>query len=430
MTPARHRAVFRLAAIAVCALVVLGAIVIASIPRTRAFVFRKTLEAAHGRPSPEGANDEGPFEVRGGCIRVTHTQALAMDLRVSAARPDAGPVTLSITGKTGLDPERVAHVHAQFTGRIAEIGPLLGTRVYGPGDSAGPQTVLCVIESTDLASVKSAWLQARAQADQDADQVRRMEQLTRDQVVSDKALLDAQIALRKSRAALEQARQQLLIFGLRDEDFSAIESQQGRERMVYRVLAPRSGTIIEKNVTRGELADPTQNLFTIADLSSLWVWGDVYERDWDKVRLGQRMEVDVSARAGETRRCAIDWISPVLDTTTRSIKIRGTLDNADGRLLADLFATIRLSVEEGAASVVPASALVSDAHGTHALVRAAQSPDESTYERREVACRGIDAGSVRIVSGVRPGEQVVDRGALALLTQMAQAEREHAASGQ
>jgi cobalt-zinc-cadmium efflux system membrane fusion protein len=395
-----------------------------TVPRSRSFVLRKLREAAVGRADAGADEDKAAFDVKDGRIRVTGAQALAMGLEVGIAGAYQEPLKLTITGKTGLDPERVSHVHAQFPGRIVDLGPLLGTRVVGPGDPSGPSTVLCAIESADLATAKGTWLQAKAQVDQDADQLRRAGQLTKDEVVSEKALLDAQISLRKSRAALEQARQQLLIFGLTDADLPQIESQQGRERMVYRVMAPRSGVIIEKNVTRGELADQTQNLFTIADLSSLWVWGDVYERDWDRVRLGQEFTVDVSARPGQQRRTKVEWISPVLDPSTRSIKIRGTLDNRDGRLLADLFATIELNIEVGAASVIPASALVTDAKGAHVLVGGGPQGDSEFFESRSVEAENIDRQRVRVRAGVRPGERIVQRGALALLTELEESERE------
>lgn len=386
---------------------------------TRAVLKQRLAEAVQGKQLPAVEDDHGPFKVEGASIRVPDSAAERMGLKVKAVTPQSEPVTLTITGKTGLNQETVAHVHAQFPGRIVEVGPVLGTRVRGPGDPEGPPTVLCVIESTDLANAKSAWVQAKVQAEQDADMLRRTDQLVKDGVLSDKSLLDAQVAVRKSAAAKEQARQQLLIFGLTDADLADIETQQGRERMVYRITAPRSGLLIEKNVTRGELADNQTNLFTIADLSTLWVWGDVYERDWSRLKLGQKVKVDVAARPGDPRQAAIEWISPVLDTTTRSVKVRCSLNNSDHLLLSDLFATLTVEIApQDQAVVLPTSAVVRTFKDHCVFVRTAGGGEGSTYERRTVTAESLDPGRLRITSGLSRGDLVVENGALSLLTEM------------
>ena len=387
--------------------------------QTRDTFKQRLVEAAFGKQLPSLEGENGPFKVEGASIRVPDSAAVRMGLKVAEVVPRPEPITLAITGKTGLNLETVAHVHAQFPGKLVEIGPVLGTRVRGPGDPDGPPTVLCVVESTDLANAKSVWVQAKVQADQDADMLRRTEQLVKDGVLSDKSLLDAQVAVRKSSAATEQARQQLLIFGLKDGDISAIEHQQGRERMVYQILAPRSGLLIERNVTRGELADNQTNLFTIADLSTLWVWGDVYERDWQRVNVGQKVTIEVAARPGDPRQATIEWISPVLDATTRSVKVRCSIDNADHRLLSDLFATLKVEIApQDQAVILPSTAVVRTFKEHCVFVQTTSWKNGTTFERRAVTAESLDPGRLRITSGLSKGDKVVENGALSLLTEM------------
>jgi len=94
--------------------------------------------------------------------------------------------------------------------------------------------------------------------------------------------------------------------------------------------------IVEKGVVGGELADPTLNLFTVADTSNLWVWGDVYERDRPRVKEGQKMKVILTSDPDHPYSCTVKWISPVIDVNTRSIKIRGELDNSTDIPRADV----------------------------------------------------------------------------------------------
>ncbi len=395
------------------------------------------------------------FKVTRDTIEVPAAAAEEMKLGTAQTVAQRVPVTLRLTGRTGLDMETVAHIRGQFPGRVLDIGPALGSFVHGPEDMAkyGPPTVMCVVESTDLAQAKSDFVKAKVSLEVDQDAEKRTKELVDAKVLADKFLLDAQSQVKKDKADFDAARQKLLVFGLTDSDLPRIDQQQGKERMVYSVLCPKSGIITEKNVVRGELADPTVNLFTIADLSKIWVWGDVYERDRRRVKEGQKMNVIVVSHPDEPRECTVEWVSPVLDSTTRSIRIRGSLDNRDGRLLAEMYCSIILQIEGPTDSIIlPSDAVVRKEDTAFVFVRVASTQGAATYQRRPVkvepvasgigfettpttapstpagadapeAARGVDgrrskAEVVRVIEGVGPGETIVTRNALGLFQEM------------
>ncbi len=374
------------------------------------------------------------------------------------------PSTLTLSGRTDLDQERVTHVHAQYPGRVVGVGdrldgpehpadndkaklPLrLGDRVLGPNTPSGP-TILCTIESIDLAQAKAGYLQAQVQNKLDQDALVRTRELLKKQILAEKYLLDAQSAVTKDAAVLDAARHQLLVFGLTDKDIANIGNQVGKERMTYSLTSPRTGMIVEKGVVGGELADPTLNLFTIADPSTLWVWGDVYERDRQRVKEGQKVKVIFTSDPEHPRDCTVEWVSPVIDATTRSIKIRGSLDNTDGRLLAQMYTTLLVTVDEGKdAIVVPAVAVVHKGPEAFVFVREASGKDGTTYRRARVRVEPIDVGPglepvpavassvaagrpadatgpvqlLRITEGVLAGQKIVLNGALGLFNEMEQ----------
>jgi cobalt-zinc-cadmium efflux system membrane fusion protein len=381
-----------------------------------------TLVLARPAAVPPVADQEGPYKVKDASIEIPEAAAKRMGLETITVVPGDEPVTLRLTGRTALNMEHVAHVKAQFPGKIVDLGPQLGTRVQGPDPSGESKpSALCVIESVDLANAKSTYLKAKVQLVLDEDTLRRTAELVTTKVLAEKFLLDAQSAVTKDQADLRAARQNLLVFGLKNEEIEQIEKQEGRERMVYTITSPCSGIIAEKNVTRGELADPTVNLFTIADMSTLWVWGDVYERDWQKVRLGQKMKIRIAAFPSLPIECVVDFISPQLDASTRSIRIRGTIDNHDRRLLADMYGTLLVTVDDGKDSIViPAEAVVRKLQTSYAFVRT-KGPSGGkvgTFEKKEISVETVDQNRLRVTHGLSTGDVIACRGTLGLYQEM------------
>ncbi len=370
---------------------------------------------------PQAAADADPFRVDGDRITVTAEAARTAGLAVVPVERRAAPVTLDLTGRTGFDMDRVVHVHAPFAGRIVELGPELGTAVTAGGPATRP-TPLCTIESTDLANAKNAYLKAKVSVDVDRHELDRTQQLAKETIVAQKAVLDAETALEKDTLDKELARQQLVVFGLDDAGIAALETEAGRQKMTYTLTATRDGVITEKNTTRGELADNSSNLFTIADLSVLWVWGDVYERDWARVKLGQPVRVFAVGRPDHPIDATIDWISPVIDDTTRSVRVRATLPNPDRRLLADMYARLQVTTDPGGGSfVVPADAIVHAGERAFAYVQQGEAGDAgTTFRRTPVTAEAIDGHSDRVTAGLAEGDRVVADGALGLDAQLTQ----------
>ena len=392
-----------------------------------------------------GTEPPSPFKVNGDQIQAPNDAVAAAGIKTLIVKKETFPLVLSISGKTGLDMERVAHVHAQFGGKVVQVVPQLGDVVKGPESPGGP-TQLCVIESTDLAGAKSDYLKAEVQLKLDQDNLVRTQELVKSTVLAEKFLLDAQSAVTKDAADFDAARQRLKVFGLSDREIDAVAGQQGKERMDYAITSPRSGVIAEKGVAGGEIADPTINLFTVADTSRLWVWGDVYERDRPRLKAGQKVVVYLTSAPNVPHETTIDWISPVLDVNTRSIRIRCSLDNQDGRMLAEMYATLQITVDAGSdAIIVPADAVVRKRADAFVFVESSGTAGATTYQRRPVKVEPVDAGPglsaapstqssndptivvgsveaaaqrLRVIDGLKPGESIVQSGALGLFNEM------------
>ena len=403
------------------------------------------VAAVAARSTDSSTPQPQDYKLDGETIEVDPAAAQVAGIREMTIEPRDVPMTLTLTARTGLNMENVAHVHAQFGGKVTEVGPELGARVKGPAEAGGP-SVLCVIESNDLAQAKANWIQASVQLKLDEDTLERTKELVKSTVLAPKFLIDAESAVTKDKAALEAARQQLLIFGLSQKEIDEVKNQVGRQRMDYVITSPRSGVIAEKGVAGGEIADPTINLFTVADTSTMWVWGDVYERDLHWIKVGQSVKVFFTSEPDRARDCKIEWISPSLDPNTHSIRVRATLDNKDGHLLADMYGTMVVTLDEGKNSiVVPSDAVVRQEANAFVFVREGPGGGRNRYRRTPVKIMPVsvgfgasgpaassaigsaapnsgksaeDSGSIRIVEGIKPGDVIVQSGALGLFNEM------------
>ncbi|HLY11298.1 MAG TPA: efflux RND transporter periplasmic adaptor subunit [Planctomycetota bacterium] len=354
-------------------------------------------------------------------IRVPEASARRIGLETETIMAEDEPVIARFTARTGFNLEHLAHVKAQFPGKIVDIGPELGSRVRG-GETGVAPTLLCVVESVDLGNAKNAYQKARVQDELDEEALERTKQMISERVLGPKFLLDAEAAVKKDRADVEAARQNLFVFGVKDADLDKVFSESRAQRMAYEIRAPISGIIAEKNVTRGEYADNTVNLFTIADTSTLWVWGAVYEKDWGTVKVGQTMKIRLAAYPDQPIDSVVEFVSPEIDVATRSIMIRGRMDNSGGKILSDMYGTLLVTVDQGKDSIlVPSTAVVRDLKREKAylFVRKSQKTDGSaTYERIPVQAVSVDAHRLRVTSGLSPGRSVVTRGALNLFEEM------------
>ncbi|MGA2231123.1 MAG: efflux RND transporter periplasmic adaptor subunit [Tepidisphaeraceae bacterium] len=441
--------------------------------------FRKPLLSTMAATPPTAPDDSsaqaGPFIADGDTIAVDNSVFGPAGIDLMKVEAQDVPMTLTLTAKSGLNMDTVTHVSALFGGKVTDIRVGLGDIVKGPDDEGGPSK-LCVIESNDLAQDKAAWLQSLIQLRIDEDDLTRTKSLFSASVVSEKALIDAESSVMKDQAAEEAARQQLLVFGLTDNDIDDVRKEAvqeetaekagnpvqsaatqrsvedlRRQRMGYVLTAPRGGVIAEKFVAGGETAVPQTNLFTIADTRTLWIWADVYERDLSRVKAGQTFKVYFTSEPDRARESKIDWISPVLDPNTHSVKLRGLLDNSDGHILSDMYGTMVVTVDDGKNSIVlPATAVQRVEDNAFVFVQVGQKGNATVFRRTPVKVEPVDvgfgaadaasaaagsaarntgnadesSGSVRVADGLHPNDLIVVSGGVGLLNEMK--EQEHA----
>ena len=302
------------------------------------------------------------------------------------------PEMLDLAGKVQADPTKVFRIFPPASGRILELE-------VRPGDRVQRGQTLAVIASSDAAAARSDFAKAEVEAQRAASAANREKILFEHGAVAEKDYVDARALSDTAVAELARARQHLEILN--------ISPSATTDKMT--LPSPASGVVLTVGAAPGELsrsletADP---LTTIADLATVWVVGDVYEKDITKLERGKAVIVTCDAYPGREWTSRIDTLFGGIDPVTRTLKVRVALKNSDLRLKPEMFAAIHVRVGSRKAVVVPATAIIHEGQTTTVFVESGGKPEQRTV----TIAPAID-GKVEIVSGLQPGQQVAADGA-------------------
>lgn len=316
-----------------------------------------------------------------------------------------GSTGLTANGTITFDANHASVVAPRAEGRIVEVRTDLGQHV-------GRGSVLALLESSEVGQTRGDLESARASLDVTQKNYEREQRLFEQRVSSQKELLEAEAAYRTARAAYNGAAARISGLGAR--------SGQGG---TYGLTSPIDGTVVERNGMPGQVVGPTTTLFTVADLTHVWITVDVYESDAGRVHRGTPAVVSPRALPGEQFRGRVTYAGETVDTATRTVKVRVELTNAQRRLRPGMFASVRLETAAGAGeiaqqtgAVVPDIA-VQDVAGKSVVFVPGRAPGQ--FIMRPVTVAGPpNSGMVTITAGLRAGDRVVLKGAFQLKSEL------------
>ena len=318
---------------------------------------------------------------------------------------------LKLTGQVQLDKTRVVDVVSTGSGQVKRVEKLLGQEVT-EGD------ILAVIHSADLGAGKAQFLEVQARLELATSTFEREKELYEKKISSEADYLSASSELKVAQAYYAAAERRLRLFGLDTEQISTIKNEKENGLFAALVLrAPQSGTIIAQNVSAGALVDTTESLYTIADLTNVWVWYDLYEKDLavlhDRLSSGRTVAAKVRVKAFESEVFdgLVDLIGSQVDEHTRTVKLRVQVKNEQRKLKPGMFAEAEISVRlEGSITAVPSSAVLSD----EGMAFVFQHWKDDFWVRRDVQVGREQGGMVEVLNGIPEGATVVSRGAFML----------------
>jgi cobalt-zinc-cadmium efflux system membrane fusion protein len=320
----------------------------------------------------------------------------AKGIQTITAKTSAIPEYLELPAHIEADPTRVVHVFPPAGGRIVEMK-------VRPSDRVEKGQLLALLESNDVSRAVADYHKAKVDAEVKQRAFTRAQDLLAHHAISEKDLQQAEGDAQIADAEMAATAQQIRVFGL-DPEHASTE---------LRVVAPRSGVVLDIGAASGEYSkslDAPQPLCTIADISTVWALGDIYERDFASLKMGEQAQVSLDAYPNQKWPGRVGVLSDAVDPTTRTLHLRVVLSNPDGRIKPAMFGSIRVLRSSSQGIVVPASAVIREGNEAHIFV----DKGSGHFERRSVKLGRAFDGSLEILSGVNPGDSVVSEGALLL----------------
>jgi cobalt-zinc-cadmium efflux system membrane fusion protein len=328
---------------------------------------------------------------------------------VTVVRPEirTRAAVLETTGKVQFDEEQLVRVNAPVTGRVIEV-------LARPGELVETGHPLFVLDSADLGQAKSDYAKAVSDLARSERAIKLAKDLFEMKAIAEKDIREAENDHNKSLAERDRAAARLRTLGIRPDQLKDIADRADASTTVT-VRAPRSGVIVERNISPGQVvsygqSDTPVSLFVIANLSTMWVVADVYEPDVPKVRLGQAMRVTLPCCPQDRYAGKVVHIGAAVDKDSRTVKVRAVVTNPGGVLKGEMF--VRVAIDTGSWQVLtlPQSAIQRADGSTFVLLE----KGKGEYERRSVKTGPDFDGVTEVVDGVTAQDRVVSTGGVLL----------------
>lgn len=324
-------------------------------------------------------------------------------------------------GKIAVDEDRSTLVYSPYAGRVIKL-------FAKPGEEVSAGQPLFAVESPDMVQAQNDFISAtaalnKAQAALNLANIVEQQNKTlydskagplRDLQQSQAAALAAKNDLHAAQVALEAVRNRLRILGKNDEEIATF-AQTGVISPLTTIYSPIAGTVVQRKVGPGQYVNTTSNnaaasdaTFVIGDLSTVWLVAYVRETDTPNVKVGQKLRFSVLAHHDRQFKATIAYVAASFDPGTRRLLVRATVDNKEGLLRPEMFASVSILSDETRSLGVPRDAVIFD--GNTARVWVAR--EDRAVEPRAIKTGLSNGTMIQVLEGLRAGEKVVTKGSL------------------
>ena len=363
-------------------------------------------EDAPKPPAPTAAtppSESGILQLPEGSPTLTHLQTERVALR---------PIRTTLKAQAGkilANENRLAHLSARVPGRIVAVYANLGDRVK-EGDR------LLLLDSPAFGEAQLEYRKARNVLSVTEKALERAQALLDRGAIGAGEHQRREADYENARADVHEAEEKLHLLGMTEREIQRLAAKTLPHAEVAQVFlrAPFGGDVIERNATIGEVVDPNKMLFTVADLSTVWVRADFPEHQAGRLKNGLTIDVRVSAYPDTTFRGSITYVGAVIDPATRTVMARADVSNPHGQLRPEMFAEITLLTDEQ--SLLSVSRAAIQQVGSRTVAFAVRGPHR--FEPREVTLGQTSPEYVQVVTGLTAGDEVVTQGSYALKSEL------------
>jgi len=331
--------------------------------------------------------------------------ALQSQIQVAAVLTTGVSETLRVAGQIDFDEQALTRIGASVTGRVTQIQAQLG-------DAVKKGETLAIINSSELSSSQLAYLKARSEKELHRRNVDRAKTLYQADVLSLAELQRRENEYEIASAETRAAQDQLRVLGV---SLASIErlAATGAIDSVASVIATIQGVVVERKIAAGQVVQPSDVLFAVANLQRVWAVAQVPEQQISQVKTGQSVQIEVPALNNEKLMGKLIYVGQTVNPDTRTVLVRTELDNQGGRLKPSMLASMLIEAAPVQRLVVPSAAVVREDDIDHVFVQQANGMFRLTKVRL-----GPERGGQRVViDGIKQGARVVTEGAFHLNNQ-------------
>jgi cobalt-zinc-cadmium efflux system membrane fusion protein len=310
--------------------------------------------------------------------------------------------SLRINGRVEADETRIARVSSSVAGRLTDLEVVEGQTVKRG-------QVVATLRSTGLTDAQFAFVKSASQQQLAERAAERAKLLLDADVIGSAEVQRRQAELLQATAEKSSLRSQLLLLGMAEDAVSALEKTR-TVNSVSQVVASISGTVLQRMVTPGQVVQPAEIMFVIADLSNVWLVADVPEQNAAAVVVGKSVQAEIPALPGLRLSGVVSFVSDIVNPETSTIRVRMNLPNAGRKFKPAMLATMIIADSSVQQRVVPATAVVRQDDEDYVFVQT--SPQRFVLRKVEL---GDELENTRVLlSGIEPGDTIVMDGAFHL----------------
>ncbi|TAK98897.1 MAG: efflux RND transporter periplasmic adaptor subunit [Rhodospirillaceae bacterium] len=309
-------------------------------------------------------------------------------------------------GNIAIDDDLSTPVFSPYSGRVTKLTAKLG-------DFVEKDAPLLAIEASELVQAQNDLINAHAQFNLAATNEKRQHELYAAQGAALRDWQQSQADLAIARATLETVRNRLRIFGKTEAEIAVLENAPASRAMSPEavITAPIAGRVLQRQVGLGQYiqSGAANPIYVIGNLSRVWLIANVRESDSGAMRVGQAVEVRVPAYPDRVFKASLTYVAPSIDPVTHRLPVRADIENADGALKPQMFASFSIMTGDDVnAPAVPQSAIVYD--GDTARVWVAQ--NDGSLGLRPIRTGRVAGGMVEVIDGLSAADKVVTSGTL------------------
>ena len=303
-----------------------------------------------------------------------------------------------LPARIDLDQQHVARIGTTVTGRIIETEAVLGQEVR-KGEK------LATLNSTELGLAQSTYLKTNAQVNLKRLVVTRAKRLMDSGIIAPADIQERETMLAEAEVDLRTTTDQLRALGMSSNDMARLAKEK-KINSILPITASIQGTIVERQVTVGQVVQPADALFTVANLSHVWVVAELPEQQASWAHKGDEAEVTIAALPNETLHGQLIYVADMVDPNTRTVTVRIELPNPQRNLKPHMLANLLIRKQGVQELILPDSAVIRDNDTDHVFVETG--PDE--FELRPVTLGALNVNSRPILDGLNLGDKVVVEG--------------------